>query len=318
MTMTTPLSVLIMTMNEERNIGACLDGVVGWASDIVVVDSGSTDRTLTLCAERGIPTRFHAYVDHPSQMRWSMASIPWKHDWLLVLDADRVVTPELRHEIDEMLRGDTGVIHGFYNPHVQYFRQRPVRGLKTNYLQLVRRARARVDESELVDGRLIVDGPTGALRGAIIESNQNELDVDFWIDKHQKYARRIAIEEILRAEQLLSRSEGVRPRLLGNPDERMVWLKHVWFRMPLYVRPVLFFFYRYVLRLGFLDGWNGFVFHSFQAFWFRLLVDVNIAEYRRKLKQNTVSLEQLLEAAGRTSGRRPAESGDRVVECPKS
>jgi glycosyltransferase involved in cell wall biosynthesis len=316
MTMTTPLSVLIMTMNEERNIGACLDGVVGWASDIVVVDSGSTDRTLAICAERGVPTRFHAYVDHPSQMRWSMASIPWKHDWLLVLDADRVVTPELRYEIDEMLRGDNGVIHGFYNPHVQYFRLRPVRGLKTHYLQLVRRARARVDESELVDGRLIVDGPTGTLRGAIIESNQNELELDFWIDKHQKYARRIAIEEILRAEKLLSRSEGVRPRLWGNPDERMVWLKHVWFRMPLYVRPVLFFFYRYILRLGFLDGWNGFVFHSLQAFWFRLLVDVNIAEYRRKLAQNTLSLEQLLEAAGRTSGLRP-DSGDRVLECPK-
>jgi glycosyltransferase involved in cell wall biosynthesis len=317
MTMTTPLSVLIMTMNEERNIGACLDGVVGWASDIVVVDSGSTDRTLAICAERGIPTRFHAYVDHPSQMRWSMASIPWRHDWLLVLDADRVVTPELRHEIDEMLRGDSGVIHGFYNPHVQYFRQRPVRGLKTHYLQLVRRARARVDESELVDGRLIVDGPTGTLRGAIIESNQNELDVDFWIDKHQKYARRIAIEEILRDEQLLSRSEGVRPRLLGNADERMVWLKHVWFRMPLYVRPVLFFFYRYVLRLGFLDGWNGFVFHAFQAFWFRLLVDVNIAEYRRRLKQNTLSLEQLLEVADRTPARRTAATDDRVVECQK-
>jgi len=313
-----PLSILVLTKNEERNIGACLDSVVGWASDIVVVDSGSIDRTMAICAERGVQTRFHEYVDHPSQMRWSMASIPWKHEWLLVLDADRVVTPALRHEIDDMLSRGSGGIDGFYNPHLQYFRQRPVRGLKTNYLQLVRRARARVDESELVDGRLIVDGPTATLRGAIIESNQNELDLDFWIDKHQKYARRIAIEEILRGEGLLSRSEGVRPRLLGNPDERMVWLKHVWFRMPLYVRPVLFFFYRYVLRLGFLDGWNGLVFHSFQAFWFRLLVDVNIVEYRRKLAEHTLSLQQLLEAAGRTSRVRPADTGDRVLECPKS
>jgi glycosyltransferase involved in cell wall biosynthesis len=316
--MTTPLSVLIMTMNEERNIGACLDSIVGWASDIVVVDSGSTDRTLAVCAERGIPARFHAYVDHPSQIRWSMASIPWKHDWLLVLDADRSVTPELKREIDEMLRDDTGVIHGFYNPHVQYFRQRPVRGLKTNYLQLVRRARARVDDSELVDGRLIVDGPTGTLRGAIIESNENERDIDFWIDKHQKYARRMAIEEILRAERLLTRSEGLRPRLLGNPDERMVWCKNVWFRMPLYVRPVLFFFYRYVLRLGFLDGWNGFVFHTFHAFWFRLLVDVNIAEYRQKLEKNALSLDQLLELSGRVPAPRSAQMGDPVAECPKS
>jgi hypothetical protein len=237
-----------------------------------------------------------------------MASIPWRHDWLLVLDADRVVTPELRRQIDEMLRGDTGAIHGFYNPHVQYFRQRPVRGLKTHYLQLVRRAHAHVDESELVDGRLIVEGRTGILSGAIIESNQNELDIDFWIDKHQKYARRMAIEEILRAERLLTRSEGLRPRLFGNADERMVWFKSVWFRMPLYIRPVLFFFYRYVLRLGFLDGWNGLVFHAFQAFWFRLLVDVNIADYRVKLEQNTLSLEQLLELAHQASARRTADA----------
>jgi glycosyltransferase involved in cell wall biosynthesis len=316
--MTTPLCVLIMTMNEERNIGACLDSVVGWASDIVVVDSGSTDRTQALCAERGVRTLVHPYVDHCSQMRWSMASIPWKHDWLLILDADRVVTPELRQEISEMLEHDTGVVHGWYNPHLQYFRGSQVRGLKATYLQLVRRTHAHVDDSELVDFRIIVDGPTGALSGAIIESNQKELDIDFWIDKHQKFARRMAIEEILRAEKVLAWSDGLRPRLLGNPDERMIWFKNVWYGMPLYVRPLLFFFYRYVLRLGFLDGWNGFVFHAFQAFWFRLLVDVNIAEYRQKLKQNTLSLEQLLEVAGRTSARRSAEAGDSVVGCPKS
>ena len=287
-------------MNEERNIAACLDSVIGWAADIVVVDSGSVDRTIALCRERGVETLAHPYVDHRSQMSWAMASVPWKHDWLLLLDADHIVTVELKREIEQMLQQDNGSVHGFYNPHRQYFRNRLVRGLKTEYLQLVRRTHARMDDSELVDFRIIVDGPTGTLSGAIIESNQNELDIDFWIDKHQKFARRTAIEEILRAEKVLAWSNSLRPRLLGNPDERMILLKTVWYRMPLYVRPVLFFFYRYLLRLGFLDGWNGLVFHGFQAFWFRLLVDVNIAEYRRQLAQNEVSLEQLLRMAGGT------------------
>lgn len=286
-------------MNEERNIGACLDSVVGWASDIVVVDSGSTDRTLALCADRGVETIFHSYLDHRSQLSWAMASVPWKHDWLLLLDADHIVTPELQQEINRMLRADTGIVHGFYNPHHQYFRNRRVRGLKLKYLQLVRRARARLDDSELVDFRLIVDGPTGSLSGAIIENNQNELNLDFWIDKHQKFARRMAIEEILRANRIIAWSDGIQPRLFGNPDQRMVWFKNVWYRMPLYVRPALFFFYRYVCRLGFLDGWNGFVFHALQAFWFRLVVDVHIAEYRQKLRQKAISLQQLLEMAGR-------------------
>ena len=106
------------------------------------------------------------------------------------------------------------------------------------------------------------------------------------------------MEEILRAKNVLAWSDDLRPRLLGNTDERMILLKNVWYRMPLYVRPVLFFLYRYLLRLGFLDGWNGLVFHGFQAFWFRLLVDVHIAEYRRQLERNEVSLEELLRMAG--------------------
>ena len=296
--MTAPLSVLILTMNEERNIVACLDSVAGWADDIVAVDSGSVDRTLALCAERNVRTVFHPYTDHRSQIQWALTTIPWQHDWLLLLDADNIVTPPLKHEIEQQLRQDTGRVHGFYSPHHHYFRNRRVRGLKTRWLRLIRRSHVRVDNSELVDFRLVVDGPTGTLSGAIVESNRNELDIDFWIDKHQKFARRIAMEEILRAKNVLAWSDDLRPRLLGNTDERMILLKNVWYRMPLYVRPVLFFLYRYLLRLGFLDGWNGLVFHGFQAFWFRLLVDVHIAEYRRQLERNEVSLEELLRMAG--------------------
>lgn len=302
--MTASLSVLVLTMNEELNIEACLDSIVGRADDIVVVDSGSTDRTVALCRERGLEPVVHPYVDHRSQIDWAITSIPWRHDWLLLLDADNIVTPRLMHEITQELRQAPGGVHGFYNPHHHYFRNRRVRGLKTSWLRLIRRSRVRVDGSELVDFRLVVDGPTGKLSGAIIESNKKELDLDFWIDKHQKFARRMAIEEILRAEGVLSWSDALQPRLFGNPDQRMIWFKNLWYRMPLYVRPVLFFWYRYILRLGFLDGWNGFVFHTLQSFWFRLIVDVHISTHRRDLQENRLSLEQLrdmVDASPRTT-----------------
>jgi glycosyltransferase involved in cell wall biosynthesis len=296
-----PLSVLVLTKNEERNIDACLGSVAGWATDIVVVDSGSDDRTLAICAEHGVRTVFHAYADHRSQIGWGMTEVPWRHEWLLLLDADNVVTPELKSDIERMLEHDTREFNGFYNPHHHYFRNRRVRGLKPEWLRLVRRAHVKVDDSELVDFRLVVDGTIGRLAGAIVESNANELDIDFWIDKHQKFARRMAIEEILRAEKVLAWSAHLRPALFGNPDERMIWLKNIWYRMPLYVRPVCLFLYRYFIRRGFLDGWNGFVYHSLQTFWFRLIVDVHIADYRRQLERHTVSLEQLVEAAGAIS-----------------
>ncbi|OFW03181.1 MAG: hypothetical protein A3I61_01395 [Acidobacteria bacterium RIFCSPLOWO2_02_FULL_68_18] len=297
--MTAPLSVLVLTMNEELNIAACLDSIVGWAADIVVVDSGSTDRTADLCAERGVRTVFHPYVDHRTQKDWALTSIPWRHEWLLLLDADHVVTPDLRQAIERMLHTDRRRVHGYYNRHIHYFRNRRVRGLKRYYLQLVRRSRVRIDETDLVDGRLIVDGPTAKLPGAIIENNQKELDIDFWIDKHQKFARRIAIEEILRVEAAVGGEAAVSPRVFGHPDERSAWLKKVWYGTPLYLRAVLFFLYRYLVRLGFLDGWNGLVFHGFQTFWFRLLVDVNIENYRAQVRANEISLEELSRMVGR-------------------
>jgi len=292
--MKTPLSVLVLTFNEEANVGACLESVSGWADDIRVLDSGSKDRTLEICGRFSVATTYHAYLDHRSQVAFGITQLPWRHDWLLLLDADNVVTPELRSEIDAMLAHDDRAVNGYYNPHLHYFRNEPIRGLKARWLRLIRRSRVRVDDSELVDFRLVVDGRTGVMRGGIIESNQKENDIDFWIDKHQKFAKRMAAEEVLRREGLLAWSRDLRPRLLGNADERMIWFKNVWYGMPLYVRPILFFFYRYVIRMGFLDGWNGLVYHVFQAFWYRLLVDVNIGEIRRDVESGRRSLEDLM------------------------
>jgi len=291
---TTPISVLVLTFNEEANIESCLTSVCGWAEDICVLDSGSKDRTLAICAAFDVASMSHPYVDHRSQMNWGITQVPWRHDWLLLLDADNVVTPELMREIDAVLTDDDPAINGYYNPHEHYFRNQKIRGLKAKWLRLVRRSRVRVDGSELVDFRLVVDGRTGSLEGAIIENNQKENDIDFWIDKHQRFAKRMAVEEVLRRESLLNWSEDLQPRLLGNPDERMIWFKIRWYRMPLYVRPVLFFIYRYFLRLGFLDGWNGFVYHALQAFWFRLLVDVHISEIRQDIGKGRISIADLV------------------------
>jgi glycosyltransferase involved in cell wall biosynthesis len=298
---TTPLSILVLTFNEEANVEACLASVCGWADDIVVLDSGSTDRTLAICSAFGASTTFHPYVDHRSQMEWGITGVPWKHAWLLLLDADNVVSTELKGEIDALLKSDDPGINGYYNPHEHYFRNRRVRGLKANWLRLIRRGSVRVDESELVDFRLIVEGRTGSLTGAIVETNQKELDIDFWIDKHQKFARRMAVEEVLRREHLLEWSKDIQPRLGGNSDERTIWFKNHWYRMPLYVRPFLYFLYRYFVRLGFLDGWNGFVYHFLQAFWFRLLVDIHIGGLRGDIDAGRITLAELMRQNGLVS-----------------
>lgn len=288
----TPVSVVITTYQEEANIEACLRSVAGWAEQIVVVDSGSTDRTLDICSGYTDEIVAHDYVDHASQWAWALRNTSLRNAWLLALDADNIVTAELRAQIDEVVAEAPNEFAGYYVRHTHYFRNRPVRGLKAKWLRLVRHERARVDESELVDVRFVVDGRIGSLSGAIVESNQKELSIDFWIDKHTKFAQRMAAEEVLRRSGRLPRS--VAPKLVGaGPEQRMLWLKERWYAMPLYVRPFIYFVYRFFLRLGFLDGMNGLVYHVLQAFWFRLLVDIKIGELEERISRGELTLEKL-------------------------
>lgn len=303
-----PLSVLVLTYNEEPNIRTCLSTVVGWADQVIVVDSGSSDRTVTICLELGVTVIAHPYLDHRTQIDWALRSVPWTYDWLLLLDADNQVSERLKDDIRRILDNDKGSMHGYYNPHHHYFRNHRVFGLKQDWLRLVRRSRASVDASELVDFRIAVDGPTGALSGEIVESNQKELDIDFWIDKHQHFAARMAIEEILRRDGIVKWATSLRPSPFGNPDERMIWLKNLWYRLPLVVRPLLFFIYRYILRGGFLGGWNGFIYHFLEALWFRIVVDLKISEYRTRMTHGNLSVDNLLDSTSISPGVRPVQT----------
>ena len=136
------------------------------------------------------------------------------------------------------------------------------------------------DDFELVDHHFYVKGTTRKLRFDLIEQNHKEDDITFWIDKHNRYAVRLAEEELRRkSEHVLP---ALKPSLLGSPDQRILWLKAFWTRLPRYVRPTLYFGYRYFIRRGFLDGKQGFIFHFLQGFWFRFLIDIKLDELHKQ------------------------------------
>jgi glycosyltransferase involved in cell wall biosynthesis len=278
--MTVPLTVVVLTWNEERNLEACLASVAPFARQVFCVDSGSTDRTIEIAQRYGATVASHPFETHASQWAWALGHLSIAPDWVLGLDADQRVTPELAVELADLLtRPSTDGPRGYFIKRRQVFRGRWIRhgGYYPKYLlKLFRRDAVRVDLADLVDHHFDVSGPTGRLRSDLVEDNRNEAEIAVWTAKHNRYAVLQARQELADARQV---HVGV-GSLWGSPDDRTRWLKQAWRRLPLFVRPTLYVLYRYVLRLGFLDGKEGFLFHVLQAFWYRLLVDANIDELR--------------------------------------
>jgi glycosyltransferase involved in cell wall biosynthesis len=275
-----PLSVLVTTRNEEANVERCLRSVHGFADQIFVLDSESTDRTVEI-SRRYAEVHTLAY-DHskiiPWIFQWGLDNLPLRNDWVLILEADQAITPGLKEEIAALLARPDVREDGFYIRRRQIFRGKPLRfggyGSKV-LLKLFRRSRSELDPVEQ-DTRVYVRGPVGRLRAPLEEWNLKEDSILFYLQKHLRYAEAFAQEELDRRRRNLPWK--TTPRFFGTPDERILWLKDRYYRMPLFVRPTLYFLYRYFFLLGILDGKTGFVFTFLQAFWFRLIVDIRLEE----------------------------------------
>ena len=277
-----PLTVVVLTLNEERNLPACLESVVGWATEVFVVDSGSTDATGAIAGRFGARVVTHAFETHARQWKWALDELPIQTDWVLGLDADQRVTPELQQEISRRLSRTTTAhaSSGYFVRRRQIFRGRWIRHggyYPKDLLKLFRLRAVSVDETDLVDHHFIVSGQTEKIPFDIIEDNRNETAIAVWTARHNHYAVLQARQELRAIGDDAEVDLGL---IFRAPDARIRWLKRIWRHLPLFVRPCLYFVYRYVFRLGFLDGKEGFIFHVLQAFWYRLLVDVNLEEER--------------------------------------
>jgi glycosyltransferase involved in cell wall biosynthesis len=280
-----PLTAVVLTYNEERNLEKCLASIAGHAAQIVVVDSFSTDGTIAIAERHGAEIVQHAYEGHPQQWHWTLGNAAIANDWVFAIDADFVVTPALWDDLRRKLAAGPGDVDGYYVRHRQIFRGRTIShggAYPNHWLRIFRRGKARVDLNELVDIHFYVDGKVGTIEFDVEERNFKDDDIAFWIQKQNNFARKQAVEESRRKAGMIAWP--AKPDFFGTPDQRKLFLKSIWFRLPLYVRPFLYFIYRYVLRLGFLDGKEGFVYHYTQGFLYRLLVDINLEEILRDKK----------------------------------
>ena len=303
-----PVSVVILAHNEEANLPDCLGSLSGLQCEIFVVDSGSTDRTREIAAAAGAAVYEHAFENYSAQRNWAQLTLPLTAPWVLHLDADERLTPELVHEINVVLRERTGGARGFLLRKRTVFMGRWIKhgGHYPSYHLRLFMKDAGFCERRLYDQHYIVRGTVRRLTHDYIDILTSDLSE--WSRRHVHWAE-LEAEEI---EEILERSatgDHVSGHFFGTAIERRRWLRNrVYLRSPLFARCFLYWFYRYFLRLGFLDGKEGLIFHFLQGLWFRLLVDAKLVERRIKTRMLALKSEQEQQAQ---QGYRSKESGAR-------
>ncbi len=276
----TDLSVIILTYNEEVNLPICLESLAGLGAEIFIVDSGSTDSTVEIAKEFGAAVVYNQFENHAAQVNWALKNLPIKTQWVMRLDADERITEDLSDELAKIVCARDKDISGYEVRRRVYFWGSWIKfgGYYPVWLLRVWRFGHGVSEQRWMDEHIVLSqGKTGRLRHDIIDENLKGLS--FWTDKHNGYADR-------EVRDLLNFDGGESSDKLTGQASRKRWLKRHWYsRLPLFFRAFLYWFFRYFLLLGFLDGRSGLVFHFLQGFWYRFLVDAKLYEYKRRLKQ---------------------------------
>jgi glycosyltransferase involved in cell wall biosynthesis len=279
-----PVSVIVLTYNEEANIEACLHSVSEWVGEVFVVDSGSTDATLRVARQYTNNIVEHPFDNYSHQRNWAQDTLPLKNEWVLHVDADERVTPELAASMKEFFTSTQAAqASGAMFSRRTVFMGRWIRHgghYPAYHTRLFRKDSGRC-EDRLYDQHFLVNGPVVKLEGDLIDILTSELDE--WSRRHIRWAGAEALE----MQRAASDSAGqLQPALSGGPIARRRWLRTRLFgRAPLFLRPFLYFLYRYVLRRGFLDGTEGLIFHFLHACWYRFYVDAKIWEMTRDTKK---------------------------------
>lgn len=284
---TRDFSFIILTYNEELHLPRLLKSLSGLHAPVYILDSGSTDQTLQIAEAYGAQVKFNAFVNHPRQWDFALNHFDIQTPWIIGLDSDHIISEELYVMLDRFTSSEIPEdVNGIYFNRKNYFKGKWIKhgGYFPRYLlKMFRNGKGKSDLNENMDHRFIIEGKTIIWKnGYLQEENLKENEISFWIAKHNKYSDLVAQEEMERRKKL--RFQTLKPSLTGSPDQRIAWMKQWWWKLPLFVRPFLYFFYRYIIQLGILDGRRGFIFHFLQACWFRFIVDVKMYEYLRAEK----------------------------------
>jgi len=289
------ITAIILTFNEEKHILRCITSLKDVVLEIFIIDSFSTDRTIEIALENGVTVLQNKWVNYSHQFNWGLHNCPIKTDWVFRIDADEYLSEALVSELKYLFqKGLPESITGIYLKRRVIFHNKWIRhgGCYPIWLLRIFRTGKGICEEKWMDEHIkLVKGDTIKIKNDIIDKNLNS--ITNWSVKHVNYATREAID-ILNIYYSFTDCDDLKPAFWGSQAERKKWLKIWYVKLPLFIRPVFYFTYRYFFLLGFLDGPQGLIWHFLQGLWYRFLVDANVFEILTKTGKNKEAVRSYL------------------------
>lgn len=287
------ITVIILTYNEEIHIRRCLENVSPLARKVFVVDSPSTDRTVDICQEfDNVEVVVHKYPGNQAeQFNWALDNLDIETGWILRLDADEYLTDELIEELYDKLPNAPESVSAFSLSRARAFCGRILHHGIVNGIwitRLFRTGKAKY-EKRIMDEHLSVEGETMKMVHQFVDDNR--MSIGEFTTKHNGYASREAAL-LLDAEYRLTDREFLGDH--GEEVERKRAQKKRYAKLPLFWRAFGYFLYRYIIKLGFLDGKEGFLWDFLQGWWYRTLVDAKVFEIKKACGNDKSKIRQYL------------------------
>jgi glycosyltransferase involved in cell wall biosynthesis len=270
------LTALILTYNEEKNIEECINSVKLVAERIVVIDSFSTDRTVGLAESLGAEVHRHEFVNQAKQFLYGLDIADIKTKWIMRIDADERLTSAAAKELEQLCldNADTDVNGIILRFEVEFMGKKLRHGGIYPFRKLLvyKNGMGTIEDRSMDEHIILFSGRSIELKNDCIHHDYK--DLNFWIDKHNKYATR-EVQDYLKSKdnaekgQNLDFKAGLKRKIKFG----------VYYKLPMGMRAHLYYLYRYYIKLGFLDGREGKIFAFMQAYWYRYLVDAKIYEH---------------------------------------
>lgn len=283
------LTVLVLTFNEELHLARCLQSILPLTNDIVVVDCFSQDQTMAIAKQYGARVLEHAWENnHSTQVNWALTQLPADTEWVMRIDADEYLTPDLIAQIREKLPTLASDVEGVTCIRKMVFQGKLIEhgGVGANRVMRLFRYGKGQSEARWMDEHIKIGGRSVNLSGILIDDNLRPLS--WWIEKHNNYSSREAVD-LLNLKYGFSGANSVASLKSSTSIGTKRWIKeNIYAKLPGGLRAWTYYVWRYIFRMGFLDGAKGAQFHFLQALWYRSLVDAKVAEVERYMANHKV------------------------------